>query len=203
MNLAASIVLFACVAACGIPRWLRVAQREHYLPGRVTRFWTRWLGAGPVNAVLGALLLALAVIGAFVSPVLLACAAAVVVWPIGLPIRGRSMRPLLGRGARILVTPSTRARFGDLLAYECEGVLVCHRVISQRGAAMLTRADHRGAGPEIVTAAQIVGVVAAFERGGVTVGLLTFRRRTLATLAAVRSFAAAAWPAMRRRWQRA
>src|SRR5262245_4405400 len=122
---------------------------------------------------------------------------------IWLPIRGRSMRPLLGRGARILVAPPTRARFGDLLAYECEGVLVCHRVIGRRDAAMLTRADHCGAGPEIVTAAQIVGVVAAFERGGVTVDLRTFRRRTLAALTAVRSFVAAAWPAVRRRWQRA
>ena len=122
---------------------------------------------------------------------------------IWLPIRGRSMRPLLGRGARILVTPRSRPRFGDLLAYECEGALVCHRVIGRRGAALLTRADHRGVGPEIVTASQIVGIVAAFERGGVTVDLLTLRRRALAILAAARSFAAAAWPAVRRRWQRA
>ena len=122
---------------------------------------------------------------------------------IWLPIRGRSMRPLLGRGARILVTPRANARFGDLLAYECEGGLVCHRVIGRRGASLLTRADHRGAGPEIVTAPQIVGVVAAFERGGVIVDLLTLRRRALATLTAARSFAAAAWPAVRRRWQRA
>jgi len=120
-----------------------------------------------------------------------------------LPIRGRSMRPLLGPGARILVTPCTRARFGDLLAYECEGALVCHRVIGRRGAAWLTRADHRGAGPEIVAAPQVVGVVAAFERDGVTVDLLTLRRRALATVAAACSFAAAAWPALRRRWQRA
>ena len=121
-----------------------------------------------------------------------------------LPIRGRSMRPLLGSGARIFVTPPARVRFGDLLAYECEGALVCHRVIGRRGAALLTRADHRGAGPEVVTAPQIVGVVAAFERGGVTVDLLTRRRRALAIIAAARSFAAAAGLAVRRRaWPRA
>ena len=118
---------------------------------------------------------------------------------IWLPIRGRSMRPLLGAGSRIFVTPARRVRFGDLLAYECGGAVVCHRVIGRRGAALLTRADHRGAGPEIVVESQIVGVVAAFERDGVTVALCTLGQRVRATLAAARSFAAAALQAARRR----
>ena len=54
------------IAACGVAaipagiRWLRIAQREHYLPGAVTRFSVRWWTAGPVNtgmaaaAILGA-----------------------------------------------------------------------------------------------------------------------------------------------------
>ena len=123
---------------------------------------------------------------------------------VWLPVRGRSMRPLLGAGARILVTPAARVRFGDLLAYECEGALICHRVIGRRGGAWLTRADHRGAGPEEVTPAQIVGVVAAFERRGVTVDLSTLRQRALALVAAARSLAVAAGRAARRRaWPRA
>jgi hypothetical protein len=122
---------------------------------------------------------------------------------IWLPIRGRSMRPLLRAGARIYVAPPARVKFGDLLAYECEGALVCHRVIGRRGAALLTRADHRGAGPEVVTARQIVGVVTACERDGVTVDLLGPRQRALAVLAAARSLAAAACLAVHRRaWQR-
>jgi hypothetical protein len=112
---------------------------------------------------------------------------------VWLPIRGGSMRPLLGVGARILVTPPGRARFGALLAYESEGTLVCHRVIGRRGAALLTRADHRGVGPEVVTEAQIVGIVAAFERRGVIVDLSTLRQRALAIFMAARSFGAAAW----------
>jgi peptidase S24-like protein len=123
---------------------------------------------------------------------------------VWLPVRGRSMRPLLGAGARIFVTPAARVRFGDLLAYESEGALVCHRVIGRRSAAWLTRADHRGAGPEVVATTQIVGVVAAFERGGVSVELSTLRQRALATFGAARSFAAAACLAARRRaWPRA
>ena len=105
---------------------------------------------------------------------------------VWLPIRGRSMRPLLGAGARIFVTPPLRARFGDLLAYESEGTLVCHRVIGRRGAALLTRADNRGVGPEVVTAPQILGIVTAFERRGVTVDLSTLRHRALAIFTAAR-----------------
>jgi len=119
--------------------------------------------------------------------------------PVWLPVRGRSMRPLLGAGSRIFVTPARRVRFGDLLAYECGGAVVCHRVIGRRGVALLTRADHRGAGPEVVRESQIVGVVAAFERNGVTVELCTLGQRVRATLAAARSFAAAALQAARRR----
>jgi hypothetical protein len=69
---------------------------------------------------------------------------------------------------------------------------VCHRVIGRRGTALLARADRRGAGPETVTASQVVGVVAALERGGVTVDLSTPRQRALAIVAAARSFAGAA-----------
>ncbi|HEY7541950.1 MAG TPA: S24/S26 family peptidase [Methylomirabilota bacterium] len=112
---------------------------------------------------------------------------------VWLPVCGGSMRPLLGPGARIFVTPPRRPRFGTLLAYESEGTLVCHRVIGWRGAALLTRADHRGGGPEVVSGPQIVGIVAAFERRGVTVDLFTLRQRALAIFMAARSFGAATW----------
>jgi hypothetical protein len=39
--------------AGGRPRWLRIAQREHYLPASVTRFAIRWWSAGQVNLLLG------------------------------------------------------------------------------------------------------------------------------------------------------
>jgi hypothetical protein len=123
--------------------------------------------------------------------------------PAWLPVRGRSMRPLLARGTRVLVAPATRVRPGDLLAYECEGAIVCHRVLGRRGHVLLTRADHRGAGPERVTPAQVVGVVVALERDGAVVDLTAPRRRALAIVAAARSLAAAAWAAARRRaWRR-
>ena len=122
--------------------------------------------------------------------------------PTWLPVRGRSMRPLLSRGTRILVVPATRIRISDLLAYECEGVIVCHRVLGRRRHTLLTRADHGGAEAELVMPAQIVGVVVALERGGVTVDLTTPARRARALLTAAGSIVAAGWAAARRRWWR-
>jgi hypothetical protein len=123
--------------------------------------------------------------------------------PTWLPVRGRSMRPLLASGSRILVAPAARVRFGDLLAYECEGTVVCHRVIGRRGASLMTRADHRGAGPELVRSEQILGVVTALEQDGAVVALEQPVWRARAVARATRSLAAAAWAtAYRRVWRR-
>src|SRR2546430_10384553 len=99
--------------------------------------------------------------------------------PTWLPVRGRSMRPLLSRGTRILVARATRIRRGDLVAYEHEGTIVCHRALGRRGPALLTRADHRGAEAERVMPAQIVGVVISLKRAGAVVDLTTGTRRSL------------------------
>ena len=89
------IVTLLCLAAtvAGAPRWLRVAQREHYLPGTVT--WTDqlWLSRSRASA-------------AVVVPVLVAFGLGVVSshwWflvaavlaqatPVGLPYRGRTAK---------------------------------------------------------------------------------------------------------------
>jgi hypothetical protein len=72
---------------------------------------------------------------------------------------------------------------------------------ARRGAAI--RADNRGVGPEVVTAPQILGIVTAVERRGVTVDLSTLRQRALAIFTAARSFGAAAWWYALRAWPRA
>lgn len=81
------------VALAGAPRWLRVAQREHYLPGSAT--WTEqlWLARSreSVGIWLG-VLLAYA-LGLFWSPwAYLAAAVLAQVTPLGLPYRGRTSR---------------------------------------------------------------------------------------------------------------
>jgi UDP-N-acetylmuramoyl-tripeptide--D-alanyl-D-alanine ligase len=91
------LVLAAAVVAM-IPagmRWLRVSQREHYLPGAPIRFALRWWSSEPVNLVLAAVAAAgvgLAVrwpVAGFVSVLVVAGA------PVHLSVRGRTspLRP--------------------------------------------------------------------------------------------------------------
>lgn len=83
----ACCVLGTCVAAV---RWLRVAQREHYLPGSATRFALRWWRSRPVNVAI----LVGAVAGVAASHwwalAALASAVAGATGPIGLGVRGRT-----------------------------------------------------------------------------------------------------------------
>lgn len=51
-------LLAAATVVASVPaglRWLRVAQREHYLPWSVARFQWRWWASTPANALLGLL----------------------------------------------------------------------------------------------------------------------------------------------------
>ena len=83
----------ACCAAACVPaglRWLRVAQREHYLAGSVLRFAGRWWWATPANIALAAAALVAAIvsIGWPVAGVVVAGVAAL--GPLGLSLRGRT-----------------------------------------------------------------------------------------------------------------
>ncbi|MEY2477547.1 MAG: UDP-N-acetylmuramoyl-tripeptide--D-alanyl-D-alanine ligase [Actinomycetota bacterium] len=75
-------------------RWLRVAQREHYLPGSASRFALRWwFGLGPNRLLALAVVVGLAgtavrPFGAVVAGIAIACG------PFGLPLRGKAPGPL-------------------------------------------------------------------------------------------------------------
>ena len=89
-----AVVTVAVIAAALADfRWLRVAQREHYLPGTVTRFAIRWWMLGPNK------LLALAgVVGVAVSPIspfpALVGLVAVAIGPFRYPFRGTAPGPM-------------------------------------------------------------------------------------------------------------
>lgn len=95
MTLPVALVLLASVIATGLAdyRWWRVAQREHYLAGSVSRFALRWwVGLGPnrllaIAAVLGTVLAPVSPFTALVGLV------AVAVGPFRFPVRGRSPGP--------------------------------------------------------------------------------------------------------------
>jgi UDP-N-acetylmuramoyl-tripeptide--D-alanyl-D-alanine ligase len=86
------VVLAGGVAAV---RWLRVAQREHYIPGSTTRFAVRWWRSRPVDVAL--VVAALAAVGVSVAvpaawPVAVVALVVAAVAPVGLPLKGRTSR---------------------------------------------------------------------------------------------------------------
>jgi UDP-N-acetylmuramoyl-tripeptide--D-alanyl-D-alanine ligase len=96
-TVACALALFPAAA-----RWLRVAQREHYLPGSTTRFAWRWWSRPPPVAALAVLALAAAAV-AFVYPlVALATAVVVIVGPPFLGVRGRTSPLAFTRRLRLL-----------------------------------------------------------------------------------------------------
>ncbi len=84
------------VGLCGLAticagiRWLRVAQREHYLPGSVTRFALRWWVSRPSSIALGIGALACAGLAWQWPVAALGTALAGAVGPIGLRLRART-----------------------------------------------------------------------------------------------------------------
>lgn len=82
-------------------RWLRVAQREHYLPGSVSRFAARWWLLG-VNKILAAAV-GVGLLSSTRSSLAAAVACgAIAVGPFGLSLRGRTARLAWTRRLRTL-----------------------------------------------------------------------------------------------------
>jgi UDP-N-acetylmuramoyl-tripeptide--D-alanyl-D-alanine ligase len=88
-------------------RWLRVGQREHYLPWSVGRFEWRWLRSRLPNLALGLATAGVVVATLWWPYASLPAAAGLLVWPVGLGLRGRTtplawttrMRRLAGAAA--------------------------------------------------------------------------------------------------------
>jgi UDP-N-acetylmuramoyl-tripeptide--D-alanyl-D-alanine ligase len=95
--------LTVIAAFVGLPRWLRIAQREHYIAGSVSRFAIRWWLSSPLNKALGStLILALAVAWAGLWPGSLAVGIISLLGPVGLSYRGRSSKLAWTRRLRTL-----------------------------------------------------------------------------------------------------
>ena len=94
----------ACVVAivpAGI-RWLRVAQREHYLAGSCSRFAVRWWGRTPPNQVLTVVAVAGAGLAGRWPVAAVATGLVVIVGPWHLSLRGRTSALVWTRRLRFL-----------------------------------------------------------------------------------------------------
>jgi UDP-N-acetylmuramoyl-tripeptide--D-alanyl-D-alanine ligase len=88
----AHLAVALLAAGCSGIRWLRVAQREHYLPGSVRRFADRWWLRTPPNPPIVAFAAVAAAVGvvAEIEGVVMVATALSAVGPVGLPLRGRT-----------------------------------------------------------------------------------------------------------------
>lgn len=89
-----AVALLACVAA-SVPtalRWLRVAQREHYLAGAASRFAWRWWSSGALDAAMALIASVAAAASALAPPVALVTAAVLAIGPRRLGVRGRTSK---------------------------------------------------------------------------------------------------------------
>jgi UDP-N-acetylmuramoyl-tripeptide--D-alanyl-D-alanine ligase len=81
------------VTFAGAPRWLRVAQREHYLAGSVTWAEQLWLSRSRISLLLWLPLLGCFALGLFLSPWWYVGSAVLAqLTPLGLPYRGRTSK---------------------------------------------------------------------------------------------------------------
>jgi len=101
---AQAALLFASLSATALSaiRWLRVAQREHYLPGSVIHFARRWWSLGHNRLLGAAAVIGLAAAAFGVTPAGLVAAAVVACGPFGLTLRGRTAKLAWTRRLRTL-----------------------------------------------------------------------------------------------------
>lgn len=191
-------VLMAVAAGLGGLRWLRVAQREHYLAGSATRFALRWWKGDPVNAVLAVAAVAGAVTAFWWPPAALSTAVAVAVGPIGLGLRGRTsplawtarlrraavvvaLVLLAATAAGALVSPGIAALATITLPVVLDAALFVLAPVERRlGAPWVDKAAQtlRGSGATIVA---ITGSYGKTSTKGYVTQMLTGRRQVLAS----------------------
>jgi signal peptidase I len=117
--------------------------------------------------------------------------------PAWLPLSGGSMTPFLPSGSKVLVSQTAPRRIfcGDLVVYEVEGRMICHRVLGRRtqgfSHAFLMKGDGWRMTDPWVCAEQVIGKVIAINRNGSVVRLDTPLRRLQAVAAAALSFVVA------------
>ncbi len=84
------VLLLIAAAPLAEARWLRVAQREHYLPGTVTTFAVRWWRLHVRNQALVVLAIGATAVAVFFGWAAVLAIEAVALGPLGLSMRGRT-----------------------------------------------------------------------------------------------------------------
>ncbi len=167
------VVALAGSAVLSSLRWLRVAQREHYLAGSVIRFARRWWTADSRAVTLAALTAVAVVASTWQPPAALVAAVAVAMGPPGLGVKGRTS-PLAWtpRLRRLAVAVGAMAAVGLSIGWSSRPVVAAVTVAAlpvlfDVALAVLAPLERRLGGPWVATAA------AALRRSGAEVVAIT------------------------------
>lgn len=166
-----AILLITTVAALVVIdlRWLRVAQREHYIAGSVGRFEGRWRRSSVGNVLLGivmVVLLTAAMVGMPAPVVLLAVVCGCT--PLGLSLRGRTSKLVWTRrcrtlaGATAVLTLAMLAALSSLVSVEVGCALTLVLAPSTIDLALLLTSpwERRHAGRFVLAAKERLAMVA-------------------------------------------
>jgi UDP-N-acetylmuramoyl-tripeptide--D-alanyl-D-alanine ligase len=91
MLLGVAVLSLAALVPVGL-RWLRVAQREHYIAGWVTRLALLWYARLPVNLLILGVAVLLVIFGFFVPFLAFVALVVVALLPAGLSVKGTSAK---------------------------------------------------------------------------------------------------------------
>ena len=116
------LVLFALSAPIAGVRWLRVAQREHYLAGETSRFAIRWWRTGSNNVGLIAIAVAAGIVALFIPWVAVVAIEIVAIGPLGLSMRGRTSPLAWTRRLSTLAATSVAISIGVIVAGTLAGI---------------------------------------------------------------------------------
>lgn len=192
-----AVALGLAASVPAVLRWLRVAQREHYLAGSVSRFAVRWWSVPPWNPLILIAGFAGALVAVWFPPAGVLVAVVGAVGPVGLGVRGttsplawterlRRLAIVVGVGSAALLVvgwfvPALALALPLLVPAVVDGSLVAlapweHR----RGNVWIRRAAARISeiGPEVVA---ITGSYGKTSTKGVLAHLLTGTRSALAS----------------------
>ena len=87
------VLIFLTLSSClNLIRWGRVAQREHYIPGYVTKFYFRWVRLVPFNNLYFFLAIILALLSLWSPYPALLLSVLTLVKPIGLDFKHRTSK---------------------------------------------------------------------------------------------------------------
>ena len=88
----ATLVIITIGTCFNAIRWQRIAQREHYIPGYITKFYFRWVRSRGLNRFILFITLVLCIISLFFAYIPIIISVINIYTPVGLSLKSRTSK---------------------------------------------------------------------------------------------------------------